>query len=249
MKRPMEMGYMLMELSDRAELAKSKGDHAQAAKYYRAMARAVPDRAVSFSKACAAHEAASQWDEAAEMCRAALGRGGVKAEDYARFVRVTLRKPGPVASAELDDVEAVIGELRSRATTPEGKRVPVDLECELATRLEDKARTRACVGALKELGRDPVKTKVYEWSLAMMENDEKAARDVLVKAKAVGVTPAALASMQRELDARFSKVASAPASPNEGSQLRSWLPSVAVALMIAIAATVMMTRRRGNHGV
>jgi hypothetical protein len=244
----MEMGYMLMELSDRAELAKSKGDHAAAAKFYRAMSKAVPDRAVSFSKACEAHEAAAQWVEAAEMCRTALGRGGVKVEDYARFVRVTLRKPGPLASADLEDIEAVIGELRSRATTPESKRLPVDLECELATRLEDKARMRTCVAALKELGRDPVKTKVYEWSLALLENDEKAARDILVKAKAVGATPDAVASMQRALEARSAKAATASATRSENDRTPSWLP-IAVALMIAVAATALMMRPRGDHGV
>jgi hypothetical protein len=254
-KRPMEMGYLMMELSDRAELARKRGEHAKAAKYYRAMAKAVPDRAVAFSKACEAHEAAGQWSEALEMCRGALGRPGVKAEDQARFVRVTLHKPA-IETGDMQDIEAVIAELRAKAMTPEGKQIATELECELAVRLEDVARTNACVAGLKELGRSPTKVKFYEWALALMQNDDAAARDILAKAKLVGVPPEALASMQLALDARASKAATSTALPAEPkrSALSSgwplgWPLGIVGAIAIATMITVLRRRARADHGL
>src|SRR5690349_6017232 len=57
MKNPIEMGYLMMDLIARAEAASQRGDHGVAVRYYSAVARAVPDRSISFSKLCTAYEA------------------------------------------------------------------------------------------------------------------------------------------------------------------------------------------------
>ena len=48
MKNPLQMGYLLMDLIARGEAATEIGDHEAAIRYYRAIAKAVPERAVSF---------------------------------------------------------------------------------------------------------------------------------------------------------------------------------------------------------
>ena len=69
------------ELIARAEAASQRGDHAAAVRYYRAVASAVPERAVAFSKLCKAHEALGEVQEAIRSCRKALGKGGAELEE------------------------------------------------------------------------------------------------------------------------------------------------------------------------
>src|SRR4051812_45708366 len=50
LKNPLEMGYLVMDLVARAEAASQRGDHAAAVRYYAAIAKAVPERSVSYTK-------------------------------------------------------------------------------------------------------------------------------------------------------------------------------------------------------
>src|SRR5688500_614031 len=63
LKDPLAMGQLTMELAHRAEQATNAKDPARAARYYVALAKAVPDRATAFSKACAAFEQAGMLKE------------------------------------------------------------------------------------------------------------------------------------------------------------------------------------------
>ena len=65
-----------------------------------ALAKAVPDRSVSYGKMCAAYEALGERDHGLESCRDALGRQGVRVEDFSRYVRLLLDHQGPATSAE-----------------------------------------------------------------------------------------------------------------------------------------------------
>lgn len=237
-KNPIQMGYLMMDLSDRAELAKRRGEHSQAAKYYRALGKAVPERAVSFSKACEAHEAAGELQEAAEMCRAALGRGGAKIDDHVRFVRVTLRRPGELPKTDVDDAIAVIERLRSDLPEPKGKRLAAELECELALRLEDAAKTRACIGALEALRAEPSKILAYEWALSLMTNDLERAQGLIARAERAQMNTVALDVMKRSFASQFGADAA-------DRRLPPWWPAAAAGLL-ALGGAIALVRRRGR---
>lgn len=244
-KAPLDMGYLMMELSDRAEAAKQKKDYAQAAKYYRAIAKAVPDRAVAFSKACEAHEAAGQKDEAYEMCRAALGRAGVKADDLVRFVHVALNKGGALSGADVADIDSVIEQLRTGSTTRQGNLIADELDCELSLRLHDVKRARACVASLKKHGGVEAQVVAYEWALAVMEQDARGAEDIVERAKKMGLPKGVVDSMEAGLGTMLGGDKLAPPSPGSISGLPLWLPiAVMAALALGAAALVLLRRSR-----
>jgi tetratricopeptide (TPR) repeat protein len=240
-RNPLQMGYLLMDLSDRAEHAIKLGDHAKAAEYYRALIKAVPERAISYSRACREHEAAGQVDEAIEMCRVALGKSGVKLEDHARFVRVMLRKHGVLTPTEVADVDAVIQRIRAEGGEP-GKRIAAAFDCDLGVRSHDPARTRAGIASLEQLEQPVAQIVAYRWALALMEKDLDRARAIVAEAEQAGVPQSAIAAMQ-----------SALASPGlreqlgvtAGGKLAAWWPVAAMAALMMVMAIVAL-RRRGQ---
>src|SRR3954470_19986691 len=53
---PLDFAYFLMNLSERAEAAEKQGKRDEQIAYLRALAAAVPNRSIGFSKLCAAFE-------------------------------------------------------------------------------------------------------------------------------------------------------------------------------------------------
>src|SRR5262249_16766310 len=91
---PLEFGYHLMDLTDKAEFYKAQGDPAKAAKYYEAIALAVPGRSVAFTKLCELYEAAGDFAKMLVACKMVLGRNGVTLNDYRRYVHLlVMQKP------------------------------------------------------------------------------------------------------------------------------------------------------------
>jgi hypothetical protein len=201
--KPLEMGYFLMELSDRAAAAEARGEHARAAQYYRAMAKAVPDRATGFSRACAAHAKAAQWDQALEVCRVALATPGLTREDLVMFVQVMLARDEPFDTHEIEEVDAVLTRLVQTTSHTHAERLALeDLACRVAVRLEDETRLRKCNAEMAALAPNTPKALVYAAALALQQQDWLQAERVIARARRVGVAPEALSLLEKSLAER-----------------------------------------------
>jgi hypothetical protein len=240
-RKPLQMGYLLMDLSDRAEHAIQLGDHAKAAQYYRALIKVVPERAISYSRACREHEAAGQVNDAIEMCRLALGKSGVKLEDHTRFVRVMLRKDGALSAAEIADIDAVIERIRTDGGQ-DGKRVAAVFDCDLGVRIEDPKRTSAGIASLQQLKQPTAQIVAYQWALALMEHDLDRATEILGEAKQAGVPQSAIDAMQGAL---ASPSLREQLAASHAGKLPAWWPGAAMAALVMIVAIAML-RRRGQ---
>jgi hypothetical protein len=241
MKRPLDMGYYVMSLSDKAEAASKQGDHAAAVKYWRALAKAVPDRSVAFSKMCKAYEAAGDRDNALVACRAALGRGGVTVDDNLRFARLVLAKPTALGDAEIADVDAVIAHLE-RELGDEGALVAGRLRCDLAVRLEDVARLRACTKQLQAKAPNDPQTIAYTWALALKERNFARAETILEAAERAKLPAAALDKMNETLAAERKR--GAPFWQRTLGDPRSVAVFAGFALLAAGAAVAIRRRQR-----
>ena len=93
-RNPMEFGYLLQDLLEGAELARNDGDYYGVIRYYRAVVKAVPERAKSWSKLCEAYAIVNDHGRASKACGTALSLSGVELQDYSRFVHETLLLPG-----------------------------------------------------------------------------------------------------------------------------------------------------------
>lgn len=239
MKNPLQMGYFLMALSERADRASQRGDHAKEAKYYRAMTKAVPERAIGYRRACAAHDLAGEHVKAIEMCRAALGASGITVQDHLQFLTVLLKKPQPLKPSEIEDADAVVarlgGELKLNQDEA-GRKIVAEAKCQIGAKLEDVARLTACAEHVRELRLEPAKVLTYEWALAIAQGDPNGAQRVVDKAKQVGLPAAALQAMQRG-------VAKASGSPNHSSfMFKQWWP-ILVGFLAIFALYFVKTRR------
>ena len=231
---PMEFGYFLQELLDKAA-ATAKGENYPAAiRYYRAVVKAVPDRAVGYARLCKVLEATNQREQALEACRSALGLPGVVVDDYVRFVHLVLAAPGSLSDKDLEDVKAVVAHLRDDKET---RIAGLHLQCELGTRLADAATLEECTTALAALApRDP-KTLSFQWALALQKGDEPGARALIRRAQESGMTAEAVAVMKDRTAAVF------PGVLRHFADWRFLLP-FAVALAAGWATLMTIARRR-----
>jgi hypothetical protein len=81
--RPLDFAYYLQELAARADAATARGDHGAAVRYYRALARAVPDSSLPREKLSASLQALDVSDAATRPeprpSRLGLAAGGAAA--------------------------------------------------------------------------------------------------------------------------------------------------------------------------
>lgn len=191
---PMEFGYHLMDLADKADRAKTKGDFRSVGKYYEAMAVAVPDRAIGYRKSCEGYEKAGDLEKALQMCRGALGAEGLELADYLHYVQLVLAKPGPLPVAEIDDVSEIATHLKA---TQAGMAAGLKVQCNLAERLDDVKRLEECATAVaKETPNDP-KLPIYQWGVAMKHEDYGQARIILASARKSAIAIPGLDVMER----------------------------------------------------
>jgi tetratricopeptide (TPR) repeat protein len=217
---PLEFGYWLQDLALRAEHESTKtGDHAQAVKYYLAMAIAVPEPAVSYVKVCEEYEALGDIEKAQNACGVALSHDGVKVKDYARFVHLVLRKPGALSTKEVAALGHVIDHMKSE---PEGRDAAYELECEVGTRTENVDQLLECTALLGTLAPEAPSTLTYEWELAVLEGRFADARDLIAHAKSIGVHTD---NMTKTTDAK-----------EKQSRVRTALLAATIALLLGSAA-------------
>lgn len=113
---PLEFGNFLQDLVARAETAFREKKFADAVKYYEALAQAVPDRAISYSRLCSSYAGLGKVDLAAANCGKALGKDGARVYDHARFINLTLQK-STLSPSDVSAVDASLGHLRSHAAS------------------------------------------------------------------------------------------------------------------------------------
>lgn len=191
---PLEFGYHMMDLADKADRAKAKGDFRSVGQYYEAMSIAVPDRAIGYRKSCEAYERAGDPVKALEMCRGALGAQGLEIADYLHFSQLLLAKPGTLETSELEDLTQISSHLKAEAG---GMAAGLLVQCNLAQRLDDVSRLEECAAAVaKETPNDP-KLPIYQWGVAMKREDYGQARQILASARKSAVATPGIDVMAR----------------------------------------------------
>ncbi len=240
LKNPLQMGYLLMDLISRAEAATQIGDHGAAIRYYQAIAKAVPERAVSFAKLCKSYETVGERKQALDSCKEALGKGGVTPEDYARYVRLVLQQPEALQPAQIQELDEVIAHLTQQlASDHNGKVWTAQLACEIATRLDDRARLSSCTKQLAALAPKDARTLTFQWALALNDHDTEAGQAILLSAKQSGMPPAALAEMETQLSAERAR-------PSAFMRLlREWGLWSAISLALGATWAVLMRKKSG----
>lgn len=113
-KSPIEFAHFLQDVIARAERALEKKDYATAAKYHEALAKMIPDRAISFSRLCVDYGRLGQPEKAAANCGKAIQLGGAKVIDHIRFVNFTLQKQ-EFTPEDAKAVDASLAHLRTYA--------------------------------------------------------------------------------------------------------------------------------------
>lgn len=225
--RPLEFGNTLQDLIARAQAATGRADHRSAARYYVALAKAVPDRATAFSKLCESLEAAGERDRALQACGLALEREGVVANDYLRFARLTLARPGDLPPGDAEKVKSMIGHLTSQ---PDVRVFGFHIQCELALRVDDLGQLERCTAGLAADAPSDGKTIAFQWALAMKKGQRDEALRLIERAKAAGVKLDGILRME-QATSRF------------GFDLRVL---IAAALALAAGALVFSRRRSSS---
>ena len=195
---PLQFGYLLMDLTDRGESAIQSGDHQTAIRYYRALAKAVPNRSISFSKLCSEYQALGAREQALAHCRAALLLGGVKVEDFLRFSELVLGTPGTLSADLIREVDEVVKHL---AIVDKDGPYSATVECKLGLRLKDPGRMHNCTQRLGILLPKDPQTISFEWAYALMRKDYNAAQSYVSDAKNVEMGPDAIQRMEYATEA------------------------------------------------
>ncbi len=198
---PLEYGYFLMDLSDRADQASKRGDHAAAARYWLALAKAVPDRSTGYSKACDSYEALGDWEKALATCKTALYKSGVLVKDYARFFTLVLQKKGSLELSEIQDLDKILQHLRKMDA---GRSVADELNCDLGVRIGSVERLEQCTAAVAATAPGHPRTIYFQWTLALQRGNYDDARRSIERAKAAGTSPERIQQMEKATTAATS---------------------------------------------
>ncbi len=191
---PLQFGYWLQDLTWKAEHASKKGNHAAAAKYFGALADAVPDRAIGFTMACREYEAIGDLDHAINACGQGLLRDGVLVKDYAHFIDLVLAKPGKLGKKETDKLAEVLAHMKE---DPVGRGFADDLECQVGVRTSNVAQLRECTAALVAAAPENPRVLSYQWNLAVEEGKFTLAKELIARAGAAGLAPDTVLRMQK----------------------------------------------------
>jgi len=222
---PLEFGYFLMDVSDLAEAALKLNDHKEAVVYFKTLAKAVPERAVSYRKACASYQALGDWQNASSFCKTALLKEGAYVQDFAQFALILLQMKPTFTLQDATDLDAVVEHLR--AQLPKDNSMADEIACDVALKLQDNKRFEACTNRLRANSPDSAKTLTFEWAYALQRGDIKAAKQIIKKAKQVGAPPTVVRNLEEGL-AKFSK-----------SRRWSWLRNRSVQFGIGISVAAL----------
>jgi tetratricopeptide (TPR) repeat protein len=204
---PLSFADLLMELGARAQAATARHDHAAAARYYAALAKAVPERSYAFGKLCDAFEASGQRQDAINACGSALSRQGTTAADFTHFVKLLLSKDGPLTSAERKQAETAIAALDRE---PRAALIAARVRCNVAAHERDLPALEACTRKLLADAPSDPSTIAFQWALAVEKNDQAGADTLASRALAAGLDRDTVARLRgATIGARASRVSRA----------------------------------------
>jgi hypothetical protein len=192
LKDPLRFGYVLQDFLANAQEAVKRGDIETAARYYRALGKAVPT-AYGPAHLCEALTKLGDGEGALAACRETITREGVTVADYARLAGLLMEKPDPLPRDIRAELEALIAHVSGQAEAGvEGER----LRCNVATRLHDVRMLEACTSKLASMAAgDPV-TISFQWTLAMETHHYAEAQKIVERARKAGVADQAVAMME-----------------------------------------------------
>ncbi|MBC8134165.1 MAG: hypothetical protein H7X95_14380 [Deltaproteobacteria bacterium] len=224
---PLEYGYLIQDLLTEAENAKQKHDYKAVVLFYRAVAKAVPDNAKGWSKLCEAYEVVNDRDRAIRACKYALERPAVELQDYIRYVRLILSKPGDITAEERSAIQEVLVHLDKQ---PSIEATAAQIKCEAGVRQKDVALLEACTQTLAKLAPEDPKTIVFQWNLALQKGQQSDARRLVERAKKAGVVMANIERMEKVTE----------------SSRRAWprVLGIVAAALFGIGALMWHLRRR-----
>ena len=236
---PLAFANLITELGSLADAATKKGDHAAAARYYTALAKAVPNRAYSYANLCDALAAEGRRAEALIACRVALTRQDTSADDYARFVRVLLAKRARLDPEERKQADIAVAALD---TEPRAALIAARVRCNIATHEHDLPLLEACTATLSAAEPNDARTLGFAWALALEKHDLPLARRLGAQAVAAG--------LDRDVAANLRRATGEPASRRWIHGLR-WalggaLSFLALLLLVALVARSCSTPMRGK---
>jgi tetratricopeptide (TPR) repeat protein len=196
-KDPLQFGYWLQDALMKGDHAWKEKNFALAVKFYRAVAKAVPDRSVAFSKMCDAYEAMGDRDKAIASCLSALFVEGVRFSDYARYVRLVLSQPTGLTDGQISALDTVLTQFKA---DPKAHPLVDQLECEVGTRTSNLSYLDECTREL--LARTPNDPGIipFQFAIALRRGDFAAARQFADRAKEAGSSAEGLEGMQQALD-------------------------------------------------
>jgi hypothetical protein len=196
-RNPLEFGYFLQDLLERAAHAQKALDYDGVIRYYRAVAKAVPDSAKGWSKLCEAYETAKDRDRAIRACKYAIDRRGVELQDYLRYVRLILSGPAPLADSEQAELNAVFQHLQKQSPSAGLGPVVDQLRCEMGTKMKSVPILEECTKQLATGAPDDPRTVVFQWTLAMLKGRRDDAERYVGLARKSGVVADSIDRMQR----------------------------------------------------
>jgi tetratricopeptide (TPR) repeat protein len=233
---PMQFGYYIQDLSSEAAYAERKGDNAKAAKLWAALAKAVPDVAVGYRRACRAYEAAGEPDKALAHCSSAINLPGAILDDYMGYSKLMLAKP-KLEPTDIADLDAVADHLRKAEAQPDSSNVAERITCQLGVLLSDAKRLERCTEALNKSAKGEVNTLLFGWNLAMLRADYGKARSLLHELKKTSFPPAAL---------RKAEEATADASAWWRRPLQDWRYAAGLGVLALGLLLLALFRRSRN---
>jgi tetratricopeptide (TPR) repeat protein len=183
-QNPLEFGYLVQDLLERSEQAKAAHNYPVLVRYARAIAKGIPESARSWSNLCEAYELVGDKEKALRACKAALENKGVTVQDYVKYVRLALDRPGEVPKEDRAYIDKVLAHLATQTETP----LLVDhLRCEIGVKTKDVALLEACTEALAKVAPDDSKTLVFQWTLAVQKGQKEEAAGFLARARKAGL--------------------------------------------------------------
>ena len=227
---PLKFADLLMELEGRAEAATARHDYAAAARYYGALAKAVPGRSYTFGRLCDVLEASGQRSEAIKACGSALSGQGTTAGDFTHFVKLLLAKDGPLTGPERKQAEAAITALERE---PRAALIAARIRCNVAVHEQDIPALEGCTAKLVADAPFDSSTIGFQWALALAKNDQAGADALATRAVAAG--------LDRDTVARLRSAGLSTRALRAARALR-WGLEAAVAFMIVALGVGALVR-------
>jgi hypothetical protein len=193
-KNPLEYGYLVQDLLANAEQARKLKDYAALVRYYRAVAKAVPEMAKGWSKLCEAYRLIADYGKAARACRFATERPGAETADFVDYATLTMQQAEPLTPEQQVEVDRVIahldGELKGGVEVQR-------LRCQLGVKTQNVKLLEGCTAALAKAAPDDPKTIVYQWDLAVRQHRGSEAARLLSRARELGLPAETLDRMEK----------------------------------------------------